>query len=232
MNDVKILSGGAANGLVNAIRAEFSTETGLNITGDFGAVGVMFDRIVAGDPVDIVILSQKLMDDLLSRGLIIAKGMTPLGKVVTGLAVLEGKAKPEVNDTQTLKQVFLDADAIYIPDHIKSTAGIHIASVLTKLGIFEMILPRLKTFPNGQTAMSEMVKSSDVNPIGCTQMTEILNTPGVDYVGDLPKGFDLATVYTAAQTTNAEHPDAVQTLIGVLSSSANQKTRLKAGFLA
>jgi len=93
MSDVKILSGGAANGLVNAVRADFLQATGSNIVGDFGAVGGMFDRIVANEAVDIVILSQKLMDDLLARGLISSKNMTPLGKVVTGLAVRSGQAK-------------------------------------------------------------------------------------------------------------------------------------------
>ena len=231
MSDVKILSGGAANGLVNAVRADFLLATGSNIVGDFGAVGGMFDRIVANEAVDIVILSQKLMDDLLARGLLSSKNMTPLGKVVTGLAVRSGQAKPVVDNADSLKQTFLDADAIYIPDHIKSTAGIHIAGVLAKLGIFDAVMPRLKSFPNGQTAMTEMAKANDVNPIGCTQMTEILNTAGVEYVGDLPSGFDLATVYTAAQATAAADPDAVQRLIGILSADAHQQTRLTAGFL-
>ena len=79
--------------------------------------------------------------------------------------------------------------------------------------------------------MTEMAKANDVNPIGCTQMTEILNTAGVEYVGDLPSGFDLATVYTAAQATAAADPDAVQRLIAILSADAHQQTRLTAGFL-
>jgi molybdate transport system substrate-binding protein len=232
MSDVKILSGGAANGLVNAIRSEFLKETNLNIVGDFGAVGGMYDRIVANEPVDIVILSHKLMNELLNLGFIISGGMTPLGKVVTGLSVRSGQEKPVVTDAQDLKQAFLDADAIYIPDHIKSTAGIHIASVLEKLGIFDTVLPRLKSYPNGQTAMGEMAKANDLNPIGCTQMTEILNTPGVEYVCDLPKGFDLATVYTAAQATHSKQPAAVQTLIKILSSPNHEQTRLRAGLLA
>jgi molybdate transport system substrate-binding protein len=232
MNEIKILSGGAANGLVNAIRPDFLKETDLNIVGDFGAVGGMYDRIVANEPVDIVILSQKLMNDLLKLGLIVSQGMTPLGKVVTGLSVRSNQEKPVITNAQDLKQAFLDADAIYIPDHIKSTAGIHIASVLEKLGIFDMVLPRLKSYPNGQTAMGEMAKANDVSPIGCTQMTEILNTAGVDYVCDLPQGFDLATVYTAAQATHSKQADAVQTLISLLSSKSHQQTRLNAGFIA
>jgi len=231
MSDIKILSGGAANGLVNAVRSEFLAVTGHGIVGDFGAVGGMFDRIVGGEAVDIVVLSQKLMEALGDKGLINADSMTPLGKVVTGLAVRNDQAKPSVGTADQLKQTFLNSDAIYIPDHIKSTAGIHIAGVLEKLGIFETVQPRLKSFPNGQTAMAAMAKGDDTHPIGCTQMTEILNTEGVAYVGDLPAGLDLTTVYTAAVSATATDQFAVRQLINILSAPSNEAIRLKAGFL-
>jgi len=231
MSDIKILSGGAANGLVNAVRPEFMAVTGHTIVGDFGAVGGMFDRIVSGEAVDIVILSQKLMDALCEKALINAESMTPIGKVVTGLAVRGDQAKPVITNADELKNAFLKADAIYLPDHIKSTAGIHVAGVMEKLGIFETVMPRLKSFPNGQTAMAAMAKGEDTNPIGCTQMTEILNTEGVVYVGDLPVGLDLTTVYTAALSTSSANPDAVRQLIGILSAPSHEATRLKAGFL-
>ncbi|MEK9776860.1 MAG: substrate-binding domain-containing protein [Quisquiliibacterium sp.] len=231
MSEVKILSGGAANGLVNAIRAEFLTATGHNIVGDFGAVGGMFDRIVGGEAVDIVVLSQKLMDALSDKGLIDGRSMTPIGKVVTGLAVRSNQAKPVVVAADDLKEAFLSSDAIYIPDHVKSTAGIHIAAVLEKLGIFETVQPRLMSFPNGQTAMAAMAKSEHTRPIGCTQMTEILNTNGVEYVGNLPAGLDLTTTYTAAVSASSTNPSIVQQLIGILSAPNNEATRLQAGFL-
>jgi molybdate transport system substrate-binding protein len=231
MQTLKILSGGAANGLVNALSPVFQQATGLTIEGDYGAVGVMFDRVVAGEAVDIVILSQKLMDDLLARGLIQAQGMTPLGRVVTGVCVREGMAEPAISDAASLKAALLAADAIYLPDYIKSTAGIHFAGVLKKLGIFETVEGRLKAYPNGQTAMAAMAKAQDRNPLGCTQITEILNTPGVRYVADLPAGLDLATVYTAAQASSSTQGAAVQQLIALLSAPEHAAQRSTSGFL-
>ena len=46
--------------------------------------------------------------------------------------------------------------------------------------------------------MRELAGASDASPLGCTQISEILYTPGVTLVGPLPTEFDLATVYSVA----------------------------------
>jgi len=57
MTILKMLSGGAANGLINAVRESLRASSSCEIEGEFGAVGGMFDRVVAGEYVDVVILS-------------------------------------------------------------------------------------------------------------------------------------------------------------------------------
>ena len=43
-----ILSGGAAQGLVGALAAEFKAQSGCEIDGTFGAVGAMRDKLLSG----------------------------------------------------------------------------------------------------------------------------------------------------------------------------------------
>ena len=57
MSALNILSGGAAQGLVASLAPEFKAQTGLDIAGEFGAVGVMADKLRKGTPADIVILT-------------------------------------------------------------------------------------------------------------------------------------------------------------------------------
>jgi len=59
-----LLSGGAAQGLVAALAAKFKAETGCDITGTFGAVGAMRDKLIAGAPADLLILTQALIAEL------------------------------------------------------------------------------------------------------------------------------------------------------------------------
>src|SRR3546814_15670123 len=94
-------------------------------------------------------------------------------------------------------RALLDADAVYVPDMQRSTAGIHMKKVFQQLGVLDDIAAKIQEFPNGATAMKAMAAASG-RPVGCTQITEILYSPGVQAVGLLPKGCELDPVYTAA----------------------------------
>ena len=67
-------------------------------------------------------------------------------------------------------------------------------------------------------------------PIGCTQVTEILNTPGVTLVAPLPQEFELATTYTAAVAVRAASPDQARRLIALLSGTSTRPLRDRVGF--
>ena len=55
--------------------------------------------------------------------------------------------------------------------------------------------PKLRMFPNGETARRTLAEEAPPNALGTTQMTEILYTRGLALVGTLPPEHDLSTVY-------------------------------------
>jgi molybdate transport system substrate-binding protein len=231
MNTLNILSGGAAQGLVGSLAAKFKTLTGFDIGGEFGAVGAMADKLRNGTPTDIVILTAALVARLAEEKLVVPASISDVGLVETALAVRSGDTKVTVNDADDLRAAFLAADAIFVPDTRASTAGIHVAKVLAQLGIADEVATRLKIYPNGATAMGELATSNAKRPIGCTQSTEIIATRGVELSGSLPKGCELATMYTAGITTSAAHAGEAHTLIKLLTSPEAREHRARAGFL-
>ena len=231
MSQLNILSGGAAHGLVTSLTPAFKAKTGFDISGEFGAVGGMADKLRNGVATDIIILTQALVGKLAEEKLVVPSSITDVGLVETALAVRSGDAKVIVNNADDLRAAFLAADAIFVPDIKASTAGIHVAKVLTQLGIAEEVATRLKIYPNGATAMGELAVSSAKRPIGCTQSTEIIATRGVELSGSLPKGCELATMYTAGVTTSAAHAGEAQALIALLASPDAREHRARAGFL-
>lgn len=231
MNSLNILSGGAAQGLVGSLAQKFRTLTGLEIAGEFGAVGAMADRLRNGTPTDIIILTAALVAKLADEKLAVSASIADVGLVETALAVRSRDRQVKVTDAATLRAAFLAADAIFVPDIKASTAGIHVAKVLEQLGIAGDVAARLKIYPNGATAMRHMAGSDAKTPIGCTQSTEIISTEGVVLSGSLPKGCDLATMYTAAVTAQAAHAKEAQALIDLLIGDDQQALRTAAGFL-
>ena len=228
--DMKILSGGAANGLVTAVTPAFRDATGVGITGEFGAVGGMRERVLAGEAVDVVILTRAVVDKLVEAGHVDPATVMDVGEVATGVAVRAGSAAVEIATPEALTAALTAADAIFLPDPAKATAGIHFARVLAALGLAASVAARLRPFPNGQTAMATMAASQDRQPIGCTQITEILNTPGVRYCGALPDPHGLVTSYTAGVTTRATDPEAASTFVALLTGAQSAAARNKAGF--
>jgi molybdate transport system substrate-binding protein len=208
MTIVRVLSGGAAQGLVEALRPAFEATTGARIEGTFGAVGAMRDRLLAGEPADVMILSRALIDGLARDGQVLGLSAKNIGAVQTAVAVRSGDAMPAVGSAAELRKALLAADSIHFPDPEQSTAGIHFAKVLKDLGIWDEVANRRWPAPNGATAMRELAAATGSQAIGCTQ----------------------ATVYTCAISAKASSPTEAAELIALLANEAGRDTRGRLGF--
>ena len=215
MMSLHVLSGGATHGLVEKIRPTFEKVGGLKIEGTFGAVGAMKAKLLAGEPADVMILSRALIEELAREGKVVAASVTDVAKVATAIAVRGGDPQPAVGDKTSLRAALLAADEIHFPDPDQATAGIHFAKVMRELGIWDQVSARLRTAPNGATAMKALADTKSARPIGCTQETEIRATPGVELVAALPAGCELVTTYTAAVTGTARAPKEARLLIAL-----------------
>jgi molybdate transport system substrate-binding protein len=223
-----LLSAGAAQGLVDALAPQFEAETGCRLAGTFGAVGAMGDQLLAGAPVDMLILTQALIASLAGAGHIVPGSVAAIGNVRTALAVRHGDALPSIADRDELRAALMGADAIFFPDPKRATAGRHFAKVLQALGVGEG--PHLRAFANGASAMRQMAAARENRVIGCTQVTEILATPGVTPVGVLPGEFELATTYTLGVAVRAALPREAHRLAAMLTGQASGSLREQAGF--
>jgi len=230
MKTLRILSAGAVKSLVTNLQASFKADTGADLDGTFSAVGTIQDKFLAGDPCDVLILSQTLLEALQQRGNLLAGAIAPLGTVRTGIAVRSGMALPDIASAAALAAALTASDAIFIPDPERSTAGIFFVSVLKKLGIYSDVERHLRPFPNGATAMRHLAESTDKNPMGCTQITEIKYTPGITLVGPLPKEHDLSTVYSAAVSGRSADPQLAHRLVALLSGPQSRSLRIEGGF--
>jgi molybdate transport system substrate-binding protein len=227
---LQLLCAGAARGLVDALQARFTAATGARIEGRFGAVGAMKEALAGGAPCDVMVVTDAMVSALVESGALDGATRAPLGVVRTGVAVRAGDADPAIDTPDAVRAALLGADRICFPDPARATAGIHFASVLQRLGIDEALAPRLATFPNGATAMAALAASGERAAIGCTQITEILATPGVRLVGPLPLAFELATVYTAAVARQAADPALAVRFVDLLTGTDSREARRAAGF--
>ncbi len=227
---IEILSAGAAQGVVAAFAERFRAQSGHAVDGTFGAVGTIKERLLGGAAADIVILTRAMIGELARDGHVRHETRSDLGAVSTAIAVKQGAPVPEISSAAALRELLRSASGIYFPDPQRATAGIHFASVLAALGIQNEVRSRLRPYPNGATAMREMAQASGSGLVGCTQITEINNTPGVALVGPLPHGYELATTYSGAVCARASFPDAAGGFLALITGAESRAIRIQSGF--
>jgi molybdate transport system substrate-binding protein len=229
MPNLEVLSAGAAKPVIQALEGRFLARTGTALRSTFAPAGRIRDRASTDEPFDVVVLTGEMIDELLGSGHIVSGSVGTVGRVRSGIAVRAGEPLPDISDSAALKRAFLAAETLFCPDTAVATSGIHFARVLQSLGIADEVAGRVKEFPNGASAMHELAGSTGV-AIGCTQITEINDSPGTTLVGPLPPEFELVTLYSAAVGARAKLPGPASELVGLLTGPASISLRSTAGF--
>lgn len=230
MATLRILSGGAAQAVLEAAAAGFGRETGHALAGEYSAVGAMKAKVIAGEAVDLVALTAPLIDELIAGGHVVPGSRYDLGRVGTGVAVRAGTPLPDVSSARSLRGNLLAATAIACPDPAVATAGKVVMTMLERLGIAAQLQGRMRFFPNGYAAMGWLAASGGLLEMGITQVTEILPNGGVEYAGPLPDEFQMKAVYAIGLAARSAHPGPAREFIARLAAPAALAARAAAGY--
>ena len=85
MATLNIFCAGAAQAVVTQIAGKFQRDSGNFVNSNFGAVGAMKARVVAGEAADVIVLTAALIDELIAQGLVVPGSRVDLGRVGTGV---------------------------------------------------------------------------------------------------------------------------------------------------
>lgn len=195
--EVKVLSAGAMQAIVRQLAEPYKQETGNTVTISGGPVGVVRQKLTAGEPADVVIATDAAIDDMAKAGLVVPGTRIDLARTGVGVGVKDGAPKPDISTSEAFKRVMLNAKAVaYVDPGLGATSGIHVAGVFQRLGIADVMKPKSVLWPGGYAAEAILKGQAEIVPV-----------KGVTLVGPLPKDLQKITVYSAglpAKTTNAE----------------------------
>ena len=195
----------------------------------YAPVGALRDKIYAGEPADLTIVTPVIIEQLLARGLVRSGSRTDLGQVGGGIAVRKGAPRPAIGTPEELKQALLAAKEIYHADPKIATAGAYFFKVADRLGIGEEVRKKGRTAGGGKVSMELMAKST-AEAIGLTQISEILSVPEVELVGPYPGDLQLMTTYTGILLERTPHPAAAEAFLKFLTSPPVQARFKQQGY--
>jgi molybdate transport system substrate-binding protein len=208
---LRLLAAGATEGSVRDTIQLFEARSGLSVAFEFGAVGALRDRVLAGEAADLVVVTPVILQALEAERLVRAGSRVDLGRIGGGIAVRAGDPLPIIDTSGALQQALLDADEVYYADPALATAGAALMRVVDRLGIGDEVRAKGHVAPGGKAALQNMTLSSAPRVIGATQISEIKSVPAARLVGGYPAPLQIETTYSAMlleRTARAE--DAAQ----------------------
>jgi len=209
--EIRVLSAGAMKGIVTELAETFRQETGHTVTITPGTAGELRQKVEAGEPVDVVIVTDTVLEQLASKRLVVADTRVDLARTAIGVAVREGAPLPDISTTEAFKRTLLAAKSIVYTDPARgATSGIHFAGVLQRLGIADAVKDKTVLWPGGYAAEAIVKGQAEL----CVhQISEILPVKGVTLVGPLPRELQKITTYSAAVATGAATPETARAFI-------------------
>ena len=216
--ELRVLSGGAVKAALTKLAETWSRQTGNRVTITYATTGASLQKLAAGEPADVVVLTAEAIDQLAARGTVLTDTKADVARVGIGVAVRAGASAPDISTPEAVKQTVLAAKSIAYMDPSKGgTSGIHFTKVLEEMGIAAVVAPKAVLVDTGFAA--ERVATGEAE-IVVHQISEILPVKGVTLVGPLPRQIQKVTVYAAAVTTKSEVRDAATALIAYLTAPA------------
>ncbi|MGG5818795.1 molybdate ABC transporter substrate-binding protein [Falsiroseomonas sp. HW251] len=192
----------------------------------YDTVGALRDRILAGERPAVTLLSAEAIAAIAARGLAPADGIADVGRTGVGLGAPAGRPAPDISSVERFRAALLAADSIAYADPARgATAGRHVQAVLERLGLPEVLRPKLRLVPFGVEGIN-LVSRGEV-ALAFSQATEIIDRPGVQMVGLLPDELQLWTVYRAAIIRDGEE---ARQLLALFTGDAAKAAFARIGF--
>jgi molybdate transport system substrate-binding protein len=228
--ELRLLSAAAMQTVFNAIAVDFERTSGHTLNVTYRTMGDFTQRVLRGEgeTADLVIGSTQSIERLVQEGKIDANSQMTIARVGIGAVVPTGTPKPPIGSVDEFKRALLAAKTVvYANPAGGGAAGIHVARVIEKLGLSEQLKPKTKYGAGGD--ITEVTLAQGRGAVGRTQISEIVDKPGAEFVGPLPDGLQNYTGVTAGIPAGAKPSAAVTAFIAFLQTPVAVATMERKG---
>jgi molybdate transport system substrate-binding protein len=172
-------------------------------------------RVQAGEPFDVVVLAADAIDKLVAAGRVVAGSRTDLVRSGVAIAVREGSARPDIGSEEALRSAVLSARTL---GYSTGPSGVALTKLFERWGIADTVRDRIVQAPPG-VPVGRLVAGGEVE-LGFQQLSELMHLPGIDVLGPMPPGSEIATTFSAGLCATAVQPEAVRALLAFMRSPA------------
>jgi molybdate transport system substrate-binding protein len=172
------------------------------------------NRLRRGEVVDIVIVSEGVLQELVEEGLVLDEGRAVLARSVIAMAVRAGAPKPDIGSAQALKRTLLAAKSI---GYSASVSGSYFTTELVqRLGVAAEVLPKSRLIGGGERVGAAIARGEV--EIGFQQLSELLPVPGIAHITPLPPEVQKVSCFAAGVAASCPDRALARSVIEFLAS--------------
>ena len=211
-NVVRVFSTLALKGAVGSLAGRYEAAGGARIDADFAPTLGLLERLRGGEGADVVILTKEALDDLASKGRVVAETCVDLARSFVGIAVKAGAGHPDIATEAALRAALLGGRVAY--SRI-GASGIFFAELIERMGIASEVNARARIIPSGFTAERLLADEAD---LAVQQLSELKQVAGVEVIGPIPRQLQTPAVFSAGRLVSSRQPVASDALLKYLAS--------------
>ena len=223
--DITVLCSTPLRHVMTALIPEFERATKHRVLITYGASPELREKIEAGAPFDLVVLTPGFMDGLIKQGKVAAATRTPIARVGVAIAIKAGARKPDISTTAALKKTLLEARSISFGT--EGASGAYFAALIEKLGIAAALKPKFQLKTSGE-AVAQAVARGEAE-LGVAPATEILPVAGAEVLGTFPREIQDYVVLIGGIGAGARNAAAARELLAFVTAPAADAVVKKTG---
>jgi molybdate transport system substrate-binding protein len=211
--EVTVIASTAMREVLEELVPMFERASGHKVAVNFFSGSVLPGKVREGAQADVVVTTPDVIEDLEKAGKLIAGSRGDFVRSSSGAAVRAGAPKPDISTLEAFKAALLAAKSV---GYSQGTSGVQFMNAMARLGIAEEIKAKGVVPPLG-TRVGTLVAKGEAE-IGVQQITELLQIPGIDFIGPIPKEVQSNILYATATPATARERAAAAALVKFLSS--------------
>ncbi|QKM64363.1 ABC transporter substrate-binding protein [Polynucleobacter tropicus] len=233
--DLRVMISAGFYGVYEQMAPEFERQTGYKLITTRGpSIGdspeAIPTRLAGGQQADLVILDGESAENLAKLGFVKPDSIAILAFSQIGAAIKQGTPKLDISNVEQFRKTLLAAKSIAYSD---SGSGTYIANqMFGKLGIQDQVKDKsikVRGPPSGESVAAVVARGEA--EIGFQQVSEIIHTPGITYLGPIPKAMQPGFSFAAGVTSNSIQAKGASELIQFLSAPSMGPVISKAGLI-
>jgi len=226
-DEIRVLSGGGAQGALRAVIPEFERATGHQVRPIFAHVSVVLQKLAAGEKADLIFLPVPLIARVEKTLPLRSEGRVALARVGIAVIIRKGATAPDISTPDAVRKMLFNAQSIEFPPENGPVGG-HLARMIEKLGVAEAVKPKLiiKAAIDGGAQLVADGKAD----LAMQLLSEVQSANGITVVGMLPPDLQNFVVYGSTIPASNDKPEAALAFVKFLSDPNKKDVWKAAGF--